>query len=170
MFLVTSVFVLVLILLNQMWSPPLRFQVSHYSTFLILCVVPSAAVFSSQLIECVKGMASKFFFELFITIPMVSIITGMFLHFIFHICFIFIHKLSYLIPFLLVLCGIPGRWYCYICQYTFFFLNFYISRWFLSFLLSLLCANAANSTSSIFHIFRRQISTFRFHINFSVTS
>ena len=42
--LVTGLFFLVL-LLNQRWSPPLRLQASHCSTFLIMCDVPSIAVF-----------------------------------------------------------------------------------------------------------------------------
>ena len=34
-----------LLLLNQRWSPPLRLQASHCSTFRIMCDVPSIAVF-----------------------------------------------------------------------------------------------------------------------------
>ena len=44
MSLVKVLFFLVL-LLNQLWSPPLRLQTSHCSTFRIICVVPSIAVF-----------------------------------------------------------------------------------------------------------------------------
>ena len=42
--LVTGLFCLVL-LLNQRWSPTLRLQASHCSTFRIMCDVPSIAVF-----------------------------------------------------------------------------------------------------------------------------
>ena len=43
MSLVTGLFFPV-ILLNQKWSPPLRLQASHCSTFRIMCDVPSIAV------------------------------------------------------------------------------------------------------------------------------
>jgi hypothetical protein len=52
--LVTGPFFLVL-LLNQRWSPPLRLQASHCSTFRIMCHVPSIAVFCSESIECFPG-------------------------------------------------------------------------------------------------------------------
>ena len=51
-------------LLNQRWSPPLRLQASHCSTFRIMCDVPSTAVFCSESIECFPGTASKFFLKL----------------------------------------------------------------------------------------------------------
>ena len=54
MSLVTGLFCLVL-LLNQLWSPLLRLQVSHCSTFRIMCDVPSIAVFCSESIECFPG-------------------------------------------------------------------------------------------------------------------
>jgi hypothetical protein len=48
--LVTGLFSPVL-LLNQRWSPPLRLQASHCSTFRITCDVPSTAVFCSESIN-----------------------------------------------------------------------------------------------------------------------
>ena len=51
---VTGLFVLV-ILLNQQWSPLLRLQASHCSTFRIMCDVPSIAVFCGESIECFPG-------------------------------------------------------------------------------------------------------------------
>ena len=36
------------LLLNQRWSPPLRLQASHCSTFRIMCDVPSIAVFCCE--------------------------------------------------------------------------------------------------------------------------
>ena len=51
MSLVKGLFFLVL-LLNRQWSPLLRLQASHCSTFRIMCVVPSIAVFCSEPIEC----------------------------------------------------------------------------------------------------------------------
>ena len=92
MSLVTGLFFLVL-LLNQRWSPPLRLQASHCSTFRIMCDVPSIAVFCSGSIECFPGTVSKFFFKLLVTIPLAPIITGTIVHFRFHICCISIHKL-----------------------------------------------------------------------------
>jgi len=94
MFLVTGLFVLV-ILLNQQWSPPLRLQASHCSTFCIMCDVPSIAVFCNESIVCFPGTASKFFLKLLITIPVAPIITGIIVHFKFHICCICVHKLLY---------------------------------------------------------------------------
>ena len=94
MSLVTGLFCLVL-LLNQRWSPPLRLQVSHCSTFRIMCAVPSIAVFCSESIECFPGTASKFFFRLLFTIPVAPIITCIIIRFRFHIRCISIHKLLY---------------------------------------------------------------------------
>jgi len=48
--LVTGLFFPV-ILLNQQWSPPLRLQASHCSTFHIMCDVPSTAVFVLNLLN-----------------------------------------------------------------------------------------------------------------------
>jgi hypothetical protein len=57
MSLVTGFFFLVLIL-NQRWPPPHRLQVSHCSTFRIMCDVPNIAVFCSESVECYPGTAS----------------------------------------------------------------------------------------------------------------
>ena len=84
MSLVTGLFFLV-ILLSQQWSPPLRLQASHCSTFRIMCDVPSIAVFCSESIKCFPGTASKFFLKLLVTIPAAPIITGIIVHFRFHI-------------------------------------------------------------------------------------
>ena len=91
---VTSLFFPVL-LLNQQWSPPLTLQVSHCSTFRIVCDVPSIAVFCSESIESFPGTVSKFFLKLLVTIPVAPIITGTTVHFRFHIRCISIHKLLY---------------------------------------------------------------------------
>jgi len=58
-----------------------------------MCDVPSIAVFCSQSIECFPGRASKFFLKLLVTIPVAPIITGIIVHFRFHIPCISIHKL-----------------------------------------------------------------------------
>ena len=92
--LVTGIFFSVL-LLNQQWSPPLRLQASHCSTFRIMCDVPSIAVFCSESIECFPGTASKFFLKLLVTIPVARVITGTIVHFRFHTRRISIHKLLY---------------------------------------------------------------------------
>jgi hypothetical protein len=92
MSLVTCLFFLVL-LLNKHWSPPLRLQASHCSTFRIMYDVPSIAVFCSESIECFPGTASKRFLALLVTIPVAPIITGRIVHFRFHIRCISIHEL-----------------------------------------------------------------------------
>jgi hypothetical protein len=56
--LVTVLFSLALLILNQLWSPPLRLQVSNCSTY-----VPSVAVFCSEYIERFPVMAWIFFFK-----------------------------------------------------------------------------------------------------------
>ena len=73
MSLVTGLFSPV-ILLNQQWSPTLRLQASHCSTFRIMCDVPSIAVFCSESIECFPGTASKFFLIIIIIIVVVFIV------------------------------------------------------------------------------------------------
>ena len=95
---VTGLFFLVL-LLNQRWSPPLRLQASHCSTFRIMCDVPSIAVFCSECIECFPGTASKFFLKLLVTIPVAPIITGINVHFKFHFRYISIHNSRILTSF-----------------------------------------------------------------------
>ena len=80
------------LLLNQRWSPPLRLQASHCSTFRIMCDVPTIAVFCSESVECFPGIVSKFFFKLLVTIPVAPIITGTIVHFRFHTRCISIHN------------------------------------------------------------------------------
>jgi len=94
MSLVTGLFFLV-ILLNQRWSPPLRLQASDCSAFRIMCEIPNIAVFCSESIECFPSTASKFVLKLLVTIPVAPIITGIIVHFRFHILCISIHKLLY---------------------------------------------------------------------------
>ena len=60
-----------------------------------MCDVPSIASFYSESIECFPSMASKFFFKPFFTIPVVPIITGMIIRFMYHIRCISLHKLLY---------------------------------------------------------------------------
>ena len=57
--------------------------------------VPNIAVFCNESIECVPGTVSKFFLKLLVTIPVAPIITGIIVHFKFHIRCISIHKLLY---------------------------------------------------------------------------
>ena len=92
--LVTDLFFLIL-LLNQRWSPPFRLQASHCSTFRIMLDVPSIAVCCSESIECVPRISSKFFLRLLVAIPVAPIITGIIVHFRFHIRCISIPKLLY---------------------------------------------------------------------------
>jgi hypothetical protein len=97
---VTGPFSLVL-LLNQRRSPPLRVQVSNCSTFRIMCDVPSIAVVCGESVECFPDMAFKSFFKPFVTIPVAPVTTGIIIHFMFHIRYISVHKLLYLLRFLL---------------------------------------------------------------------
>ena len=60
-----------------------------------MCDVPSIAVFCSESIECFPGISSKFFLKLLVTIPVALIITGIIVHFRFHIRCISIHKFFY---------------------------------------------------------------------------
>jgi len=83
------------LLLNQRWSPLLRLQASHCSTFRIMCDVPSIAVFCSESMECFPGTASKFFLKLLVTIPVAPIITGTIVQFRFHIRCTSVHKILY---------------------------------------------------------------------------
>jgi len=50
-----------------------------------MCDIPSIAVFCSESIECFPGTASKFFLKLLVTIPVSLIITGIIVHFRFHV-------------------------------------------------------------------------------------
>jgi len=90
----TDLFFLVL-LVNQRLTPPIRLQASHCSTFRINCDVLTIAVFCSESIVCFPGTVSKFFLGLLVTISVAPFITGIIVHFRFHICSISIHKLLY---------------------------------------------------------------------------
>jgi hypothetical protein len=76
--------------LSQWWTPPLRLQVSACRTFLMMCDVPSMAVFCTESIECCPGIVSRYFCKLLLTIPVAPMITGMTKHFMFHILWIII--------------------------------------------------------------------------------
>jgi len=62
--------------LNQQWSPPLRLQASHCSTFRIVCDVPSIAVFCSESVEWFPAVPSKFFLKTLSTFQLAAVITG----------------------------------------------------------------------------------------------
>ena len=55
-----------------------------------MCDVPRTAVFCSEPIECFPGISYKFFLKPFVTIPVGSVITGIIVHFRFHIIIIII--------------------------------------------------------------------------------
>jgi hypothetical protein len=80
---------------NQRRSPPLRLPVSDCRTFRIMCDVPSIAVFCRESIECLPGMASRFYCKPSVTIPVAPVVTGVIVHFRFHIRCVSIHKLLY---------------------------------------------------------------------------
>ena len=93
-------------LLNQRWSPSLRLQASHCSTFRIMCDVPRIAVLTVESAEYFLGMVSKFFFKTFVTIPVAPITSDVIIHFRFHIrcvdiIIIVIILLYYLLTYLL---------------------------------------------------------------------
>jgi hypothetical protein len=86
---------MVLLLLSQWWTPPLRLQVSACSTFLMMCDVPSMAVFCKESIECYPGIVSTYFCKLLLTIPVARMITGMTKHFMLYILWISILRFLY---------------------------------------------------------------------------
>jgi hypothetical protein len=87
-------FSLVLLLLSQWWTPPLRLQYSACSTFLMMCDVPSMAGFCRESIECCPGIVSTYFKPL-LTIPVAPVITGMTKHFILYIRWNFVLRFLY---------------------------------------------------------------------------
>jgi len=68
--------------------------VSDFSTFLIMCDVPSTA--STESFDWFPGIVSRYFFSPLVTIPVAPIIAGMTMHFIFHIRQIFVLGFLYL--------------------------------------------------------------------------
>ena len=94
MSLVTGLFFLV-ILLNQQWPPTAQASsfTLQYFPYYVWCSKYSCLF--SESIECFPGTASKFFLKLLVTIPVALIITGIIVHFRFHIRCISIHKLLY---------------------------------------------------------------------------
>jgi hypothetical protein len=84
-----------LFLLDQLWTPPLRLQVSDCSTFLIMCDVPSTAVFYRESIEFFPGIVYRYFCSPLVKIPGAPMIIGMTKHFMFHIRWISILKFLY---------------------------------------------------------------------------
>ena len=69
-----------------------------------MCDVPSIAVFCSESIECFPGTTSKFFLKLLVTIPVAPIITGIIVHFRFHIRCISIHIIIIIIIIIIGKC------------------------------------------------------------------
>jgi hypothetical protein len=72
--------------LNQWCIPPLSLQVSDCRTFLIMCDVPSTAVFCTESTECFPGIVYIYFSNASGTIPVAPVIIGMKKDFICHIC------------------------------------------------------------------------------------
>jgi len=68
-----------------------------------MCDVPSIAVFCSESIECFPGTASKFFLKLLVTIPLAPVVTGIIVHFRFHINLYYYYYYYYY-------CCIGERW------------------------------------------------------------
>jgi hypothetical protein len=80
-----------------------------------MCDVPSTAVFCSESNECFPGTASKCFLNLLVTIPVAQIITGITVHFRFHIRCNAIYKLSY---FNFLALPFPYYYYYYYCHFN----------------------------------------------------
>jgi hypothetical protein len=78
-------FPLVLLLLNQWCTPPLRLQASYCSTLLIMCGAPSTAVFWRECVVCFPVIVYRYCYNPLVTITVGQVITGMMKHFIFHI-------------------------------------------------------------------------------------
>jgi hypothetical protein len=85
-FLLQVFFSLVLFLLTQWWTPPLRLQVSDCSTFLMMCDVSSTAGFFVENLLNVFLILFKNVFKPLLKIPVPQMITGMIKNFMFHIC------------------------------------------------------------------------------------
>ena len=63
--------------------------------FPYVCDVPSVAVFCGEYTESFPGVASRFVFKLFVTIPVAPVTTGIIIHFVFHSRCISITKCLY---------------------------------------------------------------------------
>ena len=76
---------------------PAVIHTAQASSFTLLHTVwcSKYSCFCIESIEYFPGTASKFFFRLLVTIPVISTITGIIVHFRFHIHCISIHKLLY---------------------------------------------------------------------------
>jgi hypothetical protein len=61
--------------LEPMMNPTTQHQVSDCRTFLIMCVVPSTAVFRRESIECFPGIFSRYLFSPLVRIPVAPMIT-----------------------------------------------------------------------------------------------
>jgi hypothetical protein len=72
------------LLLSQWWTPPLRLQVSDFSTFLMMCNVTSKAVFLEELVSVVRYWFHTFLKHL-LTMPVAPSIKVMTTYFMFHI-------------------------------------------------------------------------------------
>jgi len=67
-----------------------------------MCDVPSIAVFCSESTECFPGTASKIFLKLLVPIAVAPIITGIIVHFRFHIIIIIIIIIIITLPILAI--------------------------------------------------------------------
>jgi len=76
-------------------SGELQAQASGFSTAIlcVLCVMFQVVLLCSESVECFLGMASKFFLNFFVTLPVMSVIIGMIMHFMFNIRCIYVDKL-----------------------------------------------------------------------------
>ena len=85
-----------------------------------MCDVTRIGVFCSKSTECFLVTASTYFFQPFVTIPVVQIITGIIIDLMFHIRCISICKLVFSFLFCFLLRDISVRWYCQTYQMQIF--------------------------------------------------
>ena len=76
-------------------------------TYLIMCDVPSIAIFCSESVARFPVVTSTFFFKPFVTVLLTPVVPSIIIHFIFHVCCISIRGLYILVCFLL-----PAAWLC----------------------------------------------------------
>jgi hypothetical protein len=89
---------LVLVLLNQWCTPPIRFQVSDCSTSYHVRCPQSSCFLRRESTECSPGIVSRIFSPS-VTVPVALMIVDMTKHFIFHIPRILSISICILLPF-----------------------------------------------------------------------
>ena len=112
--------------LKQLRSPPLRLQASHFSTFRIMCDVPSTVVLCSEPIESLPGTVSKFFLKPSVVFHWLQLLPVQF----YISCSTFVVSFIYFLVCFLSR-NVPVHWYGHICVHSLLLLlllyNMYVS-------------------------------------------